>query len=338
MEIATHPRMTYADAMRRYGSTSPTCGSASELTECTEFFADTPFRVFRPRTWVPSSCRRCLAAPSAARRLAGVGQAARAKGSGVHPGAGGRFARRSGRQNLSDAERVPASSSTWARRRATASSSPPDRSKGTAGVARCRARRDRLAAGPDQGRRLGVHLGRRRPLFEARRRGDRLRRRGRRLRCVDRGASRVHLAQAESLELLDTDPGAALAYAYDIVCSGTRSAAARSVSTGATSGEKVFAMMGISHDEAQEKFGFLLDAFAYGAPPRTAASPSAGTGSPHCSPARARSARSSPSRSPVAASTRSPTPRRRSPRSSARSPVSTPSPRCVPIQQATAAE
>ena len=31
--------------------------------------------------------------------------------------------------------------------------------------------------------------------------------------------------------------------------------------------ERVFAMMGIDHDEAQEKFGFLLDAFAFGAPP-----------------------------------------------------------------------
>ena len=31
--------------------------------------------------------------------------------------------------------------------------------------------------------------------------------------------------------------------------------------------ERVFEIMGISHDEAQEKFGFLLDAFAYGAPP-----------------------------------------------------------------------
>jgi aspartyl-tRNA synthetase len=31
--------------------------------------------------------------------------------------------------------------------------------------------------------------------------------------------------------------------------------------------ERVFAMMGISHDEAQDKFGFLLDAFTFGAPP-----------------------------------------------------------------------
>ena len=43
--------------------------------------------------------------------------------------------------------------------------------------------------------------------------------------------------------------------------------AARSVSTGQDIQERVFAVMGLGEAEAQEKFGFLLDAFTFGAPP-----------------------------------------------------------------------
>ena len=54
--------------------------------------------------------------------------------------------------------------------------------------------------------------------------------------------------------------------------------------------KRVFALMGLDDAAAQEKFGFLLDAFP-SAPRPTAASPSAGTGSAHCSAVPTRSAR-----------------------------------------------
>ena len=51
--------------------------------------------------------------------------------------------------------------------------------------------------------------------------------------------------------------------------SGTapRSAAARSASTRPRSSQRVFEALGLDADEAQERFGFLLDALTYGAPP-----------------------------------------------------------------------
>lgn len=76
-------------------------------------------------------------------------------------------------------------------------------------------------------------------------------------------------------------PGEALAYAYDIVCNGNEIGGGSIRIHRRDVQERVFAVMGIGPEEAQEKFGFLLDAFKYGAR-RTAASRSAGTGSWRC--------------------------------------------------------
>ena len=65
----------------------------------------------------------------------------------------------------------------------------------------------------------------------------------------------------------DTDPGSALATAYDIVLNGNEIGGGSIRIHRRDMQERVFAMMGIDHAEAQEKFGFLLDAFTFGAPP-----------------------------------------------------------------------
>ena len=268
VEITTPiPRMTYADAMRRYGSDKPDLRFDIELVECTEFFADTPFRVFQ------APYVGAVVMPGGAsqprRQLDAWQEWAKQRGAkglayilvGADGELGGPVAK-----NLSVTEKAGIVEHVGAQ--------PGDCIFFGAGAVKS----SRALLGAARGEiadKLGlinddawaftwvVDAPLFEPAAEATASGD---------VAVGSGAwTAVHHAftspKPESLATLDSDPGDALAYAYDIVCNGNEIGGGSIRIHRRDVQEKVFEIMGISHDEAQEKFGFLLDAFAYGAPP-----------------------------------------------------------------------
>ena len=72
---------------------------------------------------------------------------------------------------------------------------------------------------------------------------------------------------AEDYEFIDSDPGRVRARAYDIVLNGTELGGGSIRINTTEMQEHMFSVLGISPEDAQEKFGFLLDAFKYGVPP-----------------------------------------------------------------------
>jgi aspartyl-tRNA synthetase len=261
------PRMSYAEAMRRFGSDKPDLRFGLELVECTGFFADTAFRVFQ------APYVGAVVMPGGAsqprRTLDGWQEWARQRG---HRGLAyvliGPDGELSGpvAKNLSDAERAGLAAQVGAEAGDCVffSAGPAKASRALLGAARSEiARRLDLI---DPGAWAFVWIVDP-PLFEpagdAAAAGD---------VAVGSGAwTAVHHAftapKPEYKAALDTDPGAVLADAYDIVCNGHEIGGGSVRIHRRDIQEKVFAVMGIAPAEAAEKFGFLLEAFTFGAPP-----------------------------------------------------------------------
>lgn len=71
----------------------------------------------------------------------------------------------------------------------------------------------------------------------------------------------------EDLQYIDSDPARVRAKAYDIVLNGTELGGGSIRIHDGEIQQKMFSVLGLSKEEAQEKFGYLLDAFRYGVPP-----------------------------------------------------------------------
>jgi aspartyl-tRNA synthetase len=263
----TFPRITYAESMERYGSDKPDLRFGVEITDLTGYFAETPFRVFQAEyvgaVVMPGGAGQPRRTFDAWQEFAKQrGHRGLAYVTVADDGTlGGPVAK-----NLSDTERDGLAAAVGAQ--------PGDCVFFAAG-ARRGAQALLGATRLEVGRRCGlidesawsflwvVDA----PLFEpaaaAVAAGD---------VAVGAGAwTAVHHAftspKPESLETFDTDPGSALAYAYDLVCNGNEIGGGSIRIHRRDIQERVFAVMGLSAEEAQAKFGFLLDAFAFGAPP-----------------------------------------------------------------------
>ena len=258
------PRMTFAEAMRRFGTDKPDLRFGLELTELTDYFASTPFRVFQApyvgAVVMPggaSQPRKTLDAWQDWAKQRG------AKGLayvlvGADGELGGPVAK-----NLSDEERAGLAAAVGA--------VPGDCvffAAGTVGSARALLGATRLEIGrrgdlidPDAWSFLWVTDA---PLFKPTGEDDDV--------AVGGGAwTAVHHAftspTPEWIDRFEQDPGNALAYAYDIVCNGNEIGGGSIRIHRRDVQQRVFEVMGIGEAEAQEKFGFLLDAFTFGAPP-----------------------------------------------------------------------
>jgi len=261
------PRISYAEAMTRFGTDRPDLRFGVELVECTKFFSDTTFRVFQAP--YVGAVVMSGGASQPRRTLDGWQEFAKQRG---HKGLayvlvgddgtlGGPVAK-----NLSEVERDGLAAHVGAQPGDCIffSAGPPKASRALLGAARVEIAHRLNLIDPDAWAFTWVVDF---PLFEpadeATAAGD---------VALGSGAwTAVHHAftspKPDSEATFDSDPGNALADAYDIVCNGNEIGGGSIRIHRRDVQERVFAMMGIGAVEAQEKFGFLLDAFTFGAPP-----------------------------------------------------------------------
>ncbi|MUN42241.1 aspartate--tRNA ligase [Actinomadura litoris] len=255
------PHITYADAMARYGSDKPDLRFGNELTDLTEYFAGTSFRVFQApyvgAVVMPGG------ASQTRKELDGWQDWAKARGArglayvlvGEDGTLGGPVAK-----NLSDSEKSGLAAATGA-------------AAGDAiffGAGKRHATQELLGA-------ARLEIGRRgnlidqsawefvwvvdAPIFEPveDEKGEQI------------GWTSVHhpftAPKPEFADSFADDPGTALADAYDLVLNGTEIGGGSLRIHRAETQQQVFDVLGLSKQEAESQFGHLLEAFKFGPPP-----------------------------------------------------------------------
>lgn len=255
-DIPMIPRMTYHEAMTRFGTDKPDLRFSQELVDLTEFFSATNFRVFQApfvgAVVMPGG------ADSPRRELDAWQDWAKARGAkglayilvGKDGALGGPVAK-----NLSEKE--------------------------SAGIA--------VAAGAQPGDAIFFAAGERAASLHLL--GAVRLEIGERCNLIERGAWRfLWVVDAPMFEAtdsggwtavhhpftgpkpeyeknFDSDPAAALAYAYDIVLNGNEIGGGSIRIHRRDIQQRVFEVIGLTPEEAESKFGFLLEAFNYGPPP-----------------------------------------------------------------------
>ena len=247
--------MTYADAMDRYGSDKPDLRFGYELTEVTDFFKATPFRVFQApyvgAVVMPGG------ADSPRRELDAWQDWAKARGAkgiayilvNADGTLGGPVSK-----NISEDEQSGIAALVGAKPGDAIFFAAGDRSSSQQllGAARLEIGKRCNLINKGAWEFLWVVDA---PMFEP----------------TENGWTAVHHPftgpKPEFVKTFKSDPATALAYAYDIVLNGTELGGGSIRIHDRNIQKDVFTVIGLSDEEAQSKFGFLLEAFNYGPPP-----------------------------------------------------------------------
>ncbi|MFM8254338.1 MAG: aspartate--tRNA ligase [Actinomycetota bacterium] len=250
------PRMTYAEAMRRFGSDKPDLRFGNELVDVTEFFKKTEFKIFQSEfvgaVVMPGG------AAQARRELDAWQEWAKARGAkGLAYILVGQDGEISGpvAKNISENERNGIASAVGAQPNDAIFFAAGARTEALAllGAARLEIGRRCGLIGENEWRFLWVVDA---PMFEKN----------------DEGRwTAVHHPftgpKPEFASTFHTHPESALAYAYDIVLNGNEIGGGSIRIHQREMQQRVFDVIGLTKEEAESKFGFLLEAFTYGPPP-----------------------------------------------------------------------
>lgn len=250
------PHMTYADAMNKYGSDKPDLRFGQQLIEVTDFFSQTPFRVFQApyvgAVIMPGG------ADSPRRELDAWQDWAKARGAkgiayilvNADGTLGGPVSK-----NISETEQAGIVAAVGAKAGDAIFFAAGDKSSSQQLLGAARLEIGKRCDLIKQGSWEFVWIVDA-PMFEPTDGG---------------GWTAVHHPftgpKPEFAKSFKSDPASALAYAYDIVLNGTELGGGSIRIHDRDIQKDVFSVIGLSDDEAQSKFGFLLEAFNYGPPP-----------------------------------------------------------------------
>ena len=250
------PHMTYHEAMRRFGSDKPDMRFGNEITDATEFFKDTSFRVFQAEFVGAVVMPGGAASPR--RELDAWQDWAKARGAkglayilvGDDGALSGPVAK-----NLSEAESKGIAAHVGAKNGDAIFFAAGDRSSSLSllGAVRLEIGERCNLINKSEWKFLWVVDA---PMFE---------------KTDDGGWTAVHHPftgpKPEYENTFEKNPGEALAYAYDIVLNGSEIGGGSIRIHRRDVQQAVFKVIGLSQAEAESKFGFLLEAFNYGPPP-----------------------------------------------------------------------
>jgi aspartyl-tRNA synthetase len=255
------PRMTYQQAMLRYGNDKPDLRLGLEIADLSDFLADSGFRAFK-QTIADGGVVRGFAVPGGAsasrKQVDGWAETARARGAaGVLT-----LRKREGElqfqvNNVLDdvePEKIAAAVGLEEGGIAVLVAAPESVAAAALGELRLSIGEQFDLINKDEHRFLWITEF---PLVE-------------RESEEDRWTSCNHPFTApapEDVHLLDTDPGAVRARAYDVILNGVELGGGSIRIHDSRLQERAFNLLGLSPKEAQDRFGFLLEALSFGAPP-----------------------------------------------------------------------